>query len=85
MATQSRHDLLNRKRHLDDVFFVENVAGMSHVLENFDIPVRPTTRERGHVDDQEVPSKPMYPGWLGDVPIELSLCVDVKDEAPTRR
>ena len=58
---------------------------MSHVLENFDIPVRPTIRERRHVDDQEVPSEPMYPGRLGDMPVELPLCVDVKDEAATRR
>jgi hypothetical protein len=41
MAMQSRHDLLQRKRYLDDVLFMENVAGMSHVLENFDIQFDP--------------------------------------------
>src|SRR6266536_1929116 len=85
MTTHSRPDHLNRQRYLDDILFIENVASMSTVLANFDIPVRPTIRERRYVDDQEVPSEPMDPGRLGDMPVELPLCVDVKDEAATRR
>ena len=57
MATESPHDLPQRKRHLDDIFFMQNVAGMIHVLEDFDIPIRSMIRESGHVDDQKIPSE----------------------------
>jgi hypothetical protein len=64
---------------------MESVAATIQVFEHFDIPVRSATRKRGHIDDQQVPSEPMYPGWSGDEAFELPLCVDVKDEAATWR
>jgi hypothetical protein len=41
--------------------------------------------KRRHGRGQQVLSKSMYPGGLGNVAFELSLCVDVKDEAAARR
>jgi hypothetical protein len=64
---------------------MEHVAVGIQVLKNFDVPVRCTVRKPHHVNDQEVLSKPMHPGWLGNVAFELPLCVDVEDEAAARR
>lgn len=85
LNAQSRQNLGQRKRDLDDVLFMESVAVTTHTFEHFDIPVRSATRKRGHIDDQQVPLESVYPGWLGDVAFELTLCVDVKDEAARRR
>ena len=58
---------------------------MIHMLENLDIPIRSMIRESRHVNDQEISSEWMYPGWLGNVPFELPLCIDVEDKAATWR
>lgn len=64
---------------------MENVPGMIHMLENFDIPIRSVIRKSRHVDDQNIPSEWMYPSRLGNVPFELPLCVDVEDKAAAWR
>jgi hypothetical protein len=85
IVTEGSHDLFQWKRHLDYIFFMENVPGMIHMLENFDIPIRPVIRKSRHVDDQKIPSEWMYPRWLGNMPFELPLCVDVEDKAAAWR
>src|SRR5438105_1919798 len=75
------HDLSQRKRHLDDIFFMENVPGMIHLLKNFNIPIGSMIRESRHVDDQKIPSECMDPRRLGNMPFELPLCVDIEDKA----
>ncbi len=82
---ESPHDLSQWKRHLDDIFFMENVPGMIHLLKNLNIPIRSMIRESRHVDDQKIPSECMYPRRLGNMPFELPLCVDVEDKAATWR
>src|SRR6266700_7452058 len=82
---ESPHDLSQRKRHLDDIFFMENVPGMIHLLKHLNIPIGSMIRESRHVDDQKIPSECMYPRRLGNMPFELPRCVDVEDKAATWR
>ena len=84
LCTKCGDNFLRRKRDFDNVFLMQQIAVGTHVLENLDIPIRSTIRERRHVDDQDIPLKPVYPRWLGNKAFQLPLRVDVEDEAASR-